>query len=185
LKASKGDVMSEIANNHQSCQVLTFKLADEIYGVDIMSVREVMDFTSVTKVPQTPDYMVGVINLRGNVVPVLDLRLKFGMGKTQKTVNTCVIIVEVQIDDESIILGALADSVQEVVDFEGANIEDAPKIGTQLNTAFIKGMAKKGDSFVIILNVDSVFSQEEVTHIASKADSQSKTSTKEPVSAGK
>jgi len=150
------------AVTYENCQVLTFILADEVYGVDIMSVREVMDYTNVTKVPQTPDYMVGVINLRGNVVPVLDLRCKFGMGKTVKTVNTCVIIVEVSIEDETTILGALADSVQEVVDFEGVNIESAPKMGTQLNTAFIKGMAKKGDGFVIILNIDEVFATEDV-----------------------
>jgi purine-binding chemotaxis protein CheW len=155
---------------HASCQVLTFRLADEVYGVDIMSVREVMDYTSVTKVPQTPDFMVGVINLRGNVVPVIDLKLKFGLGKTVKTVNTCVIIVEVEIDDESIVLGALADSVQEVVDFEGSTIEDAPKIGTQLNTAFINGMAKREDGFVIILNVDSVFSSNELSNMTMTAE---------------
>ncbi|PLX70091.1 MAG: chemotaxis protein CheW [Denitrovibrio sp.] len=164
--------MSEKDSNmqHDNCQVLTFMLAEEVYGVDIMSVREVLDYTSVTKVPQTPDYMVGVINLRGNVVPVLDLRLKFGMGKTEKMVNTCVIIVEVEIDDETTILGALADSVQEVVDFEGSNIEDAPKIGTQLNTAFIKGMAKNNDGFVIILNVNSVFSQDDILSLAGTAE---------------
>lgn len=146
----------------ENCQVLTFKLAEEVYGVDIMSVREVMDFSSVTKVPHTPDYMVGVINLRGNVVPVVDLKKKFGIGLTEKTVNTCIIIVEVEIEGESTVLGALADSVQEVVEFEGANIEDAPRIGTQLNTAFIAGMAKKGHSFVIILNVNAVFSMHEI-----------------------
>jgi chemotaxis signal transduction protein len=163
------------ANTYANCQVLTFTLADEVYGVDIMSVREVLDYTSVTKVPQTPEYMVGVINLRGNVVPVLDLRCKFGIGKTVKTVNTCVIIVEVTIEDETTILGALTDSVQEVVDFEGVNIESAPKMGTQLNTAFIKGMAKKGDGFVIILNIDEVFATEDVSGLtgqkATAADS--------------
>jgi len=163
--------MSEIEKNtHKSCQVLTFKLEEEIYGVDIMSVREVLDYTSVTKVPQTPDFMVGVINLRGNVVPVIDLKRKFGLGKTTKTVNTCVIIVEVDIDDESTVLGALADSVQEVVDFEGKVIEDAPKIGTQLNTAFIDGMAKKDDGFVIILNVNSVFTNVELTNLSVNAE---------------
>ncbi|PLX69348.1 MAG: chemotaxis protein CheW [Denitrovibrio sp.] len=164
--------MSDKDSNKQydSCQVLTFILADEVYGVDITSVREVLDYTSVTKVPQTPDYMVGVINLRGNVVPVLDLRLKFGMGKTEKMVNTCVIIVEIEIEDETTVFGALADSVQEVVDFDGTSIEDAPKIGTQLNTAFIKGMAKTQDGFVIILDVNFVFSQEEILSLASTPD---------------
>ncbi|MGD9808756.1 MAG: chemotaxis protein CheW [Deferribacterales bacterium] len=164
--------MSDNSNSkkHESCQVLTFTLADDVYGVDIMSVREVLDYTSVTKVPQTPEYMIGVINLRGNVVPVLDLRCKFGMGKTKKTVNTCVIIVEVEIDEESTVLGALADSVQEVVDFDGENIEDAPKMGTQLRTEFINGMAKRDEGFVIILNIDSVFSSDEIVSIASKAE---------------
>jgi purine-binding chemotaxis protein CheW len=166
-------MMSDIEiKDNEHYQVLTFKLADEVYGVDIMSVREVLDYTSVTKVPQTPDFMVGVINLRGNVVPVLDLRLKFGMGATQKTVNTCVIIVEVEIDDESTVLGALADSVQEVVEFLGENIEEAPKIGTQLNTAFIEGMAKKDDGFVIILNVNSVFSSSEIINLTGIAEIQ-------------
>lgn len=157
---------------HESCQVLTFKLSEEVYGVDIMSVREVLDYTSVTKVPQTPDYMVGVINLRGNVVPVIDLKLKFGLGKTAKTVNTCIIIVEVEIDEESIVLGALADSVQEVVDFDGSNIESAPKIGTQLNTDFIRGMAKKEEEFVIILDVDSVFTNNDLSTMTEYADQQ-------------
>lgn len=177
--------MSEIDKSSRRCyQVLTFELDKEIYGVDIMSVREVMDYTSLTKVPQTPDFMVGVINLRGNVVPVIDLKLKFGLGKTDKTVNTCVIIVEVEIDGESTVLGALADSVEEVVEFEGSTIEDAPKIGTQLNTAFISGMAKCDDGFVIILNVDSVFSTNEIAHINASADMHlSKASAGEPVTA--
>ncbi len=153
-----------------SGQVLTFKLADEVYGVDIMSVREVLDFSSVTKVPHTPEYMVGVINLRGNVVPVVDLKKKFKIGKTEKTVNTCIIIVEVEIDGESTVLGALADSVQEVVEFEKDCIEDAPKIGTQLNTAFIAGMAKRDSGFVIILNVNAVFSNTEVSVFAAATE---------------
>ncbi|MCD8552668.1 chemotaxis protein CheW [Seleniivibrio sp.] len=148
--------------NDNISQVLTFKLAEEVYGVDIMSVREVLDFSSVTKVPHTPDFMVGVINLRGNVVPVVDLKKKFRLGDTERTVNTCIIIVEVVIDDESTVLGALADSVQEVVEFEHETIEDAPRIGTHLNTAFIAGMAKKDNGFVIILDVNAVFSMTEI-----------------------
>lgn len=155
--------MEETKKNLISGQVLTFKLADEVYGVDIMSVREVLDFSSVTKVPHTPEYMVGVINLRGNVVPVVDLKKKFCIGSTERTVNTCIIIVEVTIDGEPTVLGALADSVQEVVEFEPDSIEDAPKIGTQLNTAFIAGMAKRDHGFVIILNVDAVFSNTDIS----------------------
>src|SRR5512141_1584819 len=92
-------------------QYLTFKLAEEIFALDISKVREVLDFTTVTKVPRTPEFMRGVINLRGSVVPVVDLRLKFGMSRTEKTVNTCIIITEVTVDNDTTVLGALADSV--------------------------------------------------------------------------
>lgn len=143
-------------------QYLTFKLGEEVFALDIAKVREVLDFTVVTKVPQTPDFMRGVINLRGNVVPVVDMRLKFGMTETEKTVNTCIIIVEVEMEGDRTVLGALADSVQEVIDLEPDQIEPAPRIGTKLNTAFIKGMGKRNESFIIILDIDRVFSAEEL-----------------------
>lgn len=141
-----------------SAQYLTFKLDDEVFALDISQVREVLDFTALTRVPRTPDFMRGVINLRGSVVPVVDMRLKFGMSKTEQTVNTCIIIVEINLDGEKLILGALADSVQEVIDLEPEQIEPAPRIGTRLNTEFIKGMGKRDDQFVIILEIDRIFS---------------------------
>jgi purine-binding chemotaxis protein CheW len=146
----------------ETMQYLSFKLEDEVFALDITKVREVLDFTSVTKVPRTPEFMRGVINLRGSVVPVVDLRLKFGMTKTEKTVNTCIIIVEVKVDDETTILGALADSVQEVMDLGPEHIEPAPKIGTRLDTEFIRGMGKRDNAFIIILDVDKVFSAKEL-----------------------
>ncbi len=149
-------------------QYLTFKLEDEIFALDISKVREVLDFTTVTKVPKTPEFMRGVINLRGSVVPVVDLRLKFGMSKTEKTVNTCIIITEVTVDNETTVLGALADSVQEVMDLEPGQIEAAPKIGTRLNTEFIRGMGKRDNAFVIILDIDKVFSTDELALVQAK-----------------
>jgi len=146
----------------EATQHLTFKLDDEVFAIDISTVREVLEFSTVTKVPRTPDFMCGVINLRGGVVPVVDLRLKFGMAEAEKTVNTCIIIVEVSVDGESTVLGALADSVQEVHDFEADQIEPAPKIGTKLNTDFIKGMGKRDDQFIMILDIDKVFSSDEL-----------------------
>ncbi len=146
----------------ETTQYLTFRLGEEVFALDISKVREVLDYTTTTKVPRTPEFMRGVINLRGSVVPVVDLRLKFGMPKTEKTVSTCIIIVEVTIDDETTVLGALADSVQEVMDLAPANIEPAPKIGTRLDTSFIKGMGKRDGSFVIILDIDRVFSVSEL-----------------------
>jgi purine-binding chemotaxis protein CheW len=154
-----------LAEISQMTQYLTFKLQDEIFALDISTVREVLDFTIITKVPRTPDFMRGVINLRGSVVPVIDLRLKFGMTVTEKTVNTCVIIVEVKVAGETIILGVLADSVQEVMDLENDQIEPAPRIGTHLKTDFIKGMGKHNDQFLMILDIDKVFSFNELADL--------------------
>ncbi len=149
----------------QICQYLTFKLDEEIYALDINQVREVLDFTEVTKVPKMPDFLRGVINLRGGVVPVVDLRLKFGMRMTERTVDTCIIIMEITLDQEATLLGAMADSVQEVLTLEPEQVEPAPKIGTRLKTEFIKGMGKKNEEFIIILDIDRVFSTEELSTV--------------------
>ncbi|MGB6945618.1 MAG: chemotaxis protein CheW [Bryobacteraceae bacterium] len=146
-------------------QYLTFKLGEEVFATDVAKVREVLDFTSITKIPRTPDFMSGVINLRGNVVPVVDLRLCFEMSKTEKTVNTCVVVVEMLLDGEATIIGALADSVEEVIDLEPDQIEPAPKIGTQIRTDFIKGMGKRDSQFIMILDIDRIFSAEELSAV--------------------
>ena len=146
----------------ETTQYLTFRLGEEVFALDIGKVREVLDFTSITKVPQTPDFMKGVINLRGSVVPVVDMRLKFGMSETERTVNTCIIIVEISLDNETTVLGALADSVQEVIELEPDGIEPAPKIGARLKTDFIRGMGKRDGRFIIILDIDRVFSSDEL-----------------------
>ena len=149
----------------ETTQYLTFKLATEVFALDITKVREVLDFTAVTKVPRTPDFMRGVINLRGSVVPVVDMRLKFNMSRTEQTVNTCIIITEINLDGDKVVLGALADSVQEVIDLEPGQIEPAPRIGTRLNIEFIKGMGKRDDQFIIILEIDRIFSTEELIEV--------------------
>lgn len=146
----------------QTRQYLTFKLSEEVFGLDVANVREILEFTTVTKVPKTPEFMRGVINLRGSVVPVLDMRLKFGLSRTERTINTCIIVVEVTFDTETTIIGALVDSVQEVFELEPEQIEPAPRIGTQLKTEFIKGMGKRDDAFIIILNIDKVFSTDDI-----------------------
>jgi purine-binding chemotaxis protein CheW len=146
-------------------QYLTFKLGNEVFATDVAKVREVLDFTSITKIPRTPDFMSGVINLRGNVVPVVDLRLCFEMSKTEKTVNTRVVVVEMLLDGESTVIGALADSVEEVIDLEPDQIEPAPKIGTQIRTDFIKGMGKRDGQFIMILDIDRIFSAEELAAV--------------------
>jgi len=143
-------------------QYLTFRIGEEDYALDVSNVREILEFTTITKVPNTPEYMRGVINLRGSVVPVLDMRLKFSLAEAKQTIDTCIVVLEVDIDDEKSIIGALVDSVQEVFELDPQHIEPAPKIGTRLRMDFIKGMGKRDDRFIIILNIDKVFSSEEL-----------------------
>ena len=153
-------------NITETAQYLTFRLEEEVFALDISQVREVLDFTAITKVPRTPEFMRGVINLRGSVVPVVDMRLKFGMSRTEQTLNTCIIIVEINIEGDRLILGALADSVQEVIELGPGQIEPAPRIGTRLDTDFIKGMGKRDDAFIIILDIDRIFSMDELASVA-------------------
>ena len=155
-----------ISSITESTQYLSFKLGEEIFAVDVAKVREILDVTAITKVPQTPDFMRGVINLRGSVVPVMDMRLKFGMPPTERTVNTCIIVMEVTQDGETTVLGSLADSVQEVLDLEPDQIEAAPRIGTRLRSDFIKGMGKQNEGFIIILDIDRIFNAGELEVIA-------------------
>jgi len=155
----------------ESTQYLTFTLEDEDFALEISKVREVLDYTTITRVPRMPDFMRGVINLRGNVVPVIDLRLKLGMSATEKTVDTCIVIVEIDVDGEMTQMGALADSVQEVIELHPDQISPPPKLGTKLNTEFIRGMGKQQeDKFLIILHIDRVLSTDELAMIQSTGE---------------
>jgi len=144
-------------------QYLTFTLGHEAFALDISSVREVLEYTAITKVPRTSEYVRGIINLRGRAVPVVDVRLKFGMPETGRTVNTCIIIVEVRLGGEEIVLGALADAVKEVLDIEPGDIEPAPRMGTSIQADFIQGIGKAAEGFIIILDTNKVFSDVEVS----------------------
>ena len=161
--------VSEITETRQ---YLTFKLGNEIFATDVAKVREVLDLTTITAIPRTPEFMAGVINLRGSVVPVVDLRLCFEMSKTESTRNTCIVVVEVLLDNESTVIGALADSVEEVIDLEPDQIQPAPRIGTQIRTDFIKGMGKRDTQFIMILDIDRVFSAEELAAVRGQESSQ-------------
>ncbi len=146
-------------------QFLTFRLGEEVFGVGVLKVREVLDVISVTRVPQTPAFMLGVINLRGSVVPVVDLRRKFGLPLAEKSRDSCIIVLEVDLEGEVTVIGALADAVEEVLDLDQDQIEPAPKLGTRLKTEFILGMGKRGEGFVILLDMDRVFSAEELSMV--------------------
>jgi purine-binding chemotaxis protein CheW len=159
-----------VAEITETTQYLTFTLAEDIFAIDVTMAREILDVCDVTRVPQTPDYMLGVINLRGSVVPVIDMRLKFGMDHVERTRDSCIVVVEVDVDGESVVVGALADSVREVLDLEPSQIEPPPRIGTRLNTDFIKGMGNLDDRFVIILDINRVFSAEELALVQDLTD---------------
>ncbi len=149
-------------NAISSEQYVTFSLGEELFGVEVTRTREILSLTPITKVPQTPDYLLGVINLRGQVVPVVDMRLKLGLPAGAETEDTCIIVVEVQVDGEAIIVGALADAVREVMEIRSDQIEPPPRLGTRLNTEFINGMGKIDEQFMILLNIDRIFNSEEL-----------------------
>ncbi len=153
-------------------QYLTFRLEEEIFGLDVGKVREILDMTTITKSPRTPEFLKGVINLRGNVVPVVDMRLKFGLPPVEKTVDTCIVVTEVTLEGETTVLGALVDSVQEVFELEPGQIEPAPRIGTRLRTEFILGMGKRDGRFIMLLDVDKVFSCDELSLVQEAGEAQ-------------
>lgn len=143
-------------------QYLTFGLAEEVFALETGSVREVIELVPVTRIPRTPPFMRGVINLRGHAVPVVDLRVKFDMPLVKDTVNTCIIIVDVEIDDENCFMGAIVDSVREVFEMSSDQINPPPRMGTSIRADFIKGMGKQNEEFIMILDIAKVFSQEEL-----------------------
>ena len=149
-------------DSQKAGKYLTFKLAEEEYGLEILKVKEIIGLMSITRVPRTPDYIRGVINLRGKVIPVMDLRTKFGMETTEDTEETCIIVVDVARGDHSVLMGILVDSVSEVLDIAAEEIEDAPSFGADVNTEFILGMGKTKDKVIILLNIDKVLETKEI-----------------------
>lgn len=148
---------------------LTFSLAGEEYGIGILKVKEIIGMMPITHVPQTPDYVKGVVNLRGKVIPVVDLRLKFGIEPIDYTERTCIIVVEIINASKTISMGIVVDSVSEVLNIKSGDIEDTPSFGTKLKTEFILGMAKIGSNVKLLLDIDLVLADEEVAAME-KAD---------------
>ena len=141
---------------------LTFTLADEEYGIGILKIKEIIGMMPVTTVPQTPDFVKGVINLRDKVIPVIDLRLRFGMESIDYTDRTCIIVVEIQGTIQTVQIGIVVDSVSEVLNIKGEEVEDTPTFGARLNTDYILGMAKMEGGVKILLDIDRVLKAEEV-----------------------
>lgn len=160
-KASKEQNQS----TYQGMQLLTFLLDGEVYGADIIQVQEVLEYRKVTPVPRMPEFLLGVINLRGQVVPVVDLRRQFGMDVMEITVNTCIVIVDVILEGESVALGLLADAVKEVIELDGNDICAPPRIGSRIDAKFIHGMGKHADDFIIIMDLPKVLADDELTDV--------------------
>ena len=150
-------------NDHGTNQYLTFVLDAERYALNVTKVREVLEVTTIHHIPHMPDYMKGVTNVRGKVLPVVDLRLKFGMEEIEDTVDTAIIVTEVGSDEDSLTVGCRADAVDQVIDISDENIEPAPRIGTRVDGEFIQGIGKVDDTFVVILRLEKAFGEEELT----------------------
>ena len=148
---------------------LTFSLEKEEYGIGILKVKEIIGMMPITSVPRTPQFVKGVINLRGKVIPIVDLRAKFGMAGIPYTERTCIIVVEIDSSDATILIGIVVDGVSEVLNIHGDEIEDTPAFGTHLDTEYIMGMAKIDGGVKILLNIDRVLSSAEIQHFQSIA----------------
>jgi purine-binding chemotaxis protein CheW len=148
---------------------LTFSLAEEEYGIGILKVKEIIGMMHITTVPQTPEYVKGIINLRGKVIPVVDLRLRFTIDSIDYTERTCIIVVEVQKESGTVMIGIVVDSVSEVLNIKGEDVEETPTFGASLNTDYVLGMAKTEGGVKILLDIDRVLNQDEVALIAEAA----------------
>lgn len=151
---------------------LSFMLDNEVFATNVENVLEILEVKPITKVPKSPDYIKGVINLRGSVLPVVDLKLIFGLPPVEINEDTCIIVLSVEIDGEQIILGALVDAVSEVLEIAQDTIEPAPSIGNKYNADFLQGMWKKDENFIMLLNVNNVFASEELSVIQESVEEQ-------------
>ena len=152
-------------NNKKINSYLSFKLGDEEFAAHASKVLNILELTKITTVPRAPEYMKGVINLRGTVLPVVDTRIKFGMTPTEYTANTCIIVMDIVVDNEAIQLGALVDAVQAVIEINPNQIMPAPSIGSKYQSQFIEGVTSIDDKFVMILDMDAIFSTDDLTSL--------------------
>lgn len=160
------DGTSDMEDAHQ---FLSFTLDAEVFALDVHKVREVLDRTELTRVPRMPDFMRGVLNIRGSILPVIDMRVRFGMGQVVETVDTCIVVVEVDVEGETTVLGAMVDGVDEVFELDASALEPPPKMGAKLKTEFIEAMGRRDDGLIIILDADRVFSSDEIVAVRSAA----------------
>ncbi len=156
-------MQKEQKSENREGKYLTFSLADEEYGIGILKIKEIIGMMPITTVPQTPAFVKGVINLRGKVIPVIDLRLRFGMNAIDYTERTCIIVVEIAGTNSTVQIGIVVDTVSEVLNVKNDEIEDTPAFGTKLDTEYILGMAKMEGGVKILLDIDRVLNADEIT----------------------
>lgn len=145
---------------------LSFKLAEEHFTIPVMKIMEILEVPKITKVPQAPNFLVGVINLRGAVLPVIDTRIKFGMSQIEYTINTCILVLSIEVNEEELVVGALVDSVSEVFELDEDKIKPTPTIATKYRADYIQGMIQENDQFMMVLNIDKVFSSNDLESIS-------------------
>jgi len=162
-------IMNEVAVKQDTSQTqyLSFQVASEEYAIGVLQVKEIIEYDTLTEVPQTPASVRGVINLRGSVVPVVDLAVKFSLPETDVTKLTCIVIVEVDLEGEPTVMGLMVDAVSQVIDFQPEDILEPPAFGTKVSVDYLQGMGKAGKKFVLILDIDKVLSTEELEAVAS------------------
>lgn len=151
-------------------QYLTFRLDGELFAIEVAQVREILELSQITRVPDAPAYLRGVVNVRGSSIPVVDLRAKFGLAAATDTVNSRIVVMEVELDGELTVVGGLADAVTDVIEMELANINPPPRIAGRWRSAVVRGMGKHGDRFVIILNLEALFAADQLALADMHAD---------------
>lgn len=144
---------------------LTFTLGKENFALNVGHVEKILEYQPVTEVPKAPEFMLGVFNLRGEVIPLVDTRVKFGMSKTEINTSTCVLVMNITVDGELVKLGALVDSVKEVVKYRNSDVLQIPSVGKQTKTEFLDGVLKLNDTFVLLLNADKIFSVDDIVEL--------------------
>ena len=157
----------------ETAQYITFNLGQESFAINVAQVREVLEVSQITKVPTAPHYMRGVVNVRGKGIPVVDLRLKFGLPKAPDSVHTRILVIELELDGETTVVGGVADSVHEVIELEPSQINPPPRIAMRWRTELINGMGRRGDEFIILLDIKAMFTLEELSVVGTAPEASS------------
>jgi purine-binding chemotaxis protein CheW len=150
---------------NQTNHYITFRLGDELFAIDVLQVREILELSQITKVPTAPDYMRGVVNVRSKAIPVVDLRIKFGLPPVSDTLQTRILVMDVRVNNEPAAIGGIADSVHEVIEIEASEIALPPRIAMRWRSELIRGMARRNQEFLIILNLEAVFSLDDLSSL--------------------